>query len=54
MLSMNLNEGEDQTEEWVRRQKADIKELQIKLGDAKKEYKQSEAEVSALRLEDPA
>ena len=47
-------DGDDmQTEEWVKRQKAEIKQLQGKLDASKKEFKQSQAEVEALRLEDP-
>ena len=42
-----------QTEEWVKRQKAEIKQLQVKLEASKKEYKESQAEVESLRLEDP-
>ena len=42
-----------QTQEWVRRQKAEIKELQKALEGSKREFKQSQAEVEAIRTEDP-
>ena len=46
-------EDDTQTEEWVKRQKSEIKQLQSKLETSKKEFKQSQAEVESLRLEDP-
>lgn len=50
---MDQEDDDTQTEEWVRRQKAEIKELQKKIELSKKEYKQSQAEVESLRLQDP-
>ena len=40
-------------QDWVKRQKSEIKELQGKLDVSKKEFKKSQAEVESLRLEDP-
>ena len=53
MMSFQVD-GDVQTEDWVKRQKAEIKELQVKLEASKKDYKKSQAEVESLRLEDPA
>ena len=53
MERMDEEDDDSQTEEWVRRQKAEIKELQKKIELSKKEYKQSQAEVESLRLQDP-
>ena len=39
VAGMNEEEDDTQTEEWVRRQKAEIKELQKKIEISKKEYK---------------
>lgn len=44
---------EQQMQDWVKRQKSEIKELQGKLDVSKKEFKKSQAEVESLRLEDP-
>ena len=44
---------EQQMQDWVKRQKSEIKELQGKLDASKKEFKKSQAEVESLRLEDP-
>lgn len=40
--------------DFIKRQKAEIKELQAKLAKSKEEYKVSQAEVEDLRLSDPA
>ena len=53
VTGMDQEDDDTQTEEWVRRQKAEIKELQKKIELSKKEYKQSQAEVESLRLQDP-
>ena len=47
-------ENEDQIVEFVKRQKAEIKELQSKLEKSKQDYKESQAEVEELRLKDPS
>ncbi len=54
MMMSFQGDGDNQTEDWVKRQKAEIKELQQKLEASKKDYKKSQAEVESLRLEDPA
>ena len=38
MFSLEMG-NEDETEEWVKRQKAEIKQLQVKLEAAKKDFK---------------
>lgn len=53
MFSLEIGANEDETEDWVKRQKAEIKQLQVKLEAAKKDFKQNQAEVEAIRLEDP-
>jgi len=40
MMSFQVD-GDVQTEDWVKRQKAEIKELQVKLEASKKDYKKS-------------
>ena len=47
-------ENEDNVVEFVKRQKAQIKELSAKLDQSKRDYKESEAEVEDLRLKDPS
>lgn len=44
----------DQIAEFVKRQKADIKEMQEKLEVSKRQYKNDKASVEALRVSDPA
>ena len=54
MIGESLDwEDDTQMDDWVKRQKAEIKQLQVKLDTSKKEFKQSQAEVESLRLEDP-
>ena len=54
MFSLGSGDGNEQeTEDWVKRQKAEIKQLQVKLEAAKKDFKQNQAEVESIRLEDP-
>lgn len=47
-------QNEDQIQEFVKRSKQDIKEMQEKLETSKRQYKEDKAEVEALRLTDPA
>ena len=52
--SLSMDDDEEHNEEWVRRQKAQIKELQVKIEGAKKDFKRSRAELEAVRLKEPA
>ena len=45
--------NDDQTRDFIKTQKSQIKDLQEKLEASKKQYKADRAEVESLRLKDP-